>query len=93
MPLPERKEDDWADLPTGAKRLMARTKWFWTGMQGVERKSPGAYAEFVRAYAACSRFADAQVGHLLMLWIGVRRENTLIVLWSDHGFHLGERPY
>ena len=51
IPMPARKADDWADLPPGAKRLMARTKWFWTGMQGVERKSPGAYRDFVQAYA------------------------------------------
>ena len=61
---------------------------------GVERKSPGAYAEFVRACAACSGFADAQVGHLLdALDRSSRRENTLIVLWSDHGFHLGEKDH
>jgi len=94
MPMPVRKVDDWADLPPGAKRLMARTQWFWTGMQGVERKSPGAYADFVQAYAACAQFADAQIGRVLdALERSPRRDSTLVVLWSDHGFHLGEKDH
>ena len=94
LPIPVRKDDDWLDLPSGAKRLMARSKWFWSGMMGLERKSPGAYADFVRAYAACSRFADAQVGRVLdALDRSPRRDNTIVVLWSDHGFHLGEKDH
>ncbi len=50
------------------------------------------FADQVRKhYAACVSYADAQVGKLISklkergLW-----ENTVIVLWGDHGWHLGE---
>ncbi|MBL8890061.1 MAG: sulfatase [Planctomycetaceae bacterium] len=50
------------------------------------------FADQVRKhYAACVSYADAQVGKLITklkergLW-----ENTLVVLWGDHGWHLGE---
>ncbi|MEZ6088501.1 MAG: sulfatase [Pirellulaceae bacterium] len=43
------------------------------------------------AYYACVSFVDAQVGRLLN---AVNRlsiaEKTIVVLWSDHGYHLGE---
>jgi len=44
-----------------------------------------------QAYYACVSFVDAQVGRLLdeldRLQIA---DNTIVVLWSDHGYHLGE---
>ncbi len=46
----------------------------------------------VQAYLASISFADAMVGHVLdALDQSGRADNTIIVLWSDHGWHLGEK--
>ena len=42
-------------------------------------------------YAACVSYVDAQIGLLLDELDQLNlRENTIIVLWSDHGFKLGD---
>lgn len=47
--------------------------------------------ELLHAYAACISYVDAQVGRLLaFLEERGLLEETVIVLWSDHGWHLGE---
>jgi iduronate 2-sulfatase len=51
-----------------------------------------AYADAVRRhYDACVSYADAQVGQVLaeLEKLSLDR-NTIIVLWGDHGWHLGE---
>lgn len=46
----------------------------------------------VRAYLACVSFVDSQVGRVLdALERNGLRQNTIVVLWSDHGWHLGEK--
>jgi arylsulfatase A-like enzyme len=48
----------------------------------------------VAAYLACITFVDDQVGKLLdALDASPHANNTIIVLWSDHGFHLGEKNH
>lgn len=44
-----------------------------------------------QAYYACVSMVDAQIGRLLSALdeLGIA-ENTIVVLWSDHGYHLGE---
>ena len=56
-----------------------------------QKLSDAETLELTRAYAACISYIDAQVGRILkqLQRLGLT-EKTLIVLWSDHGFHLGE---
>jgi len=92
--MPKRKINDLLDLPEGASKLHRSTKWFWQGMQKLESKIPGSYRNFIKSYAACCAFADAQVGKLLdEVERSLPKDNTVIVLWSDHGFHLGEKDH
>jgi arylsulfatase A-like enzyme len=47
--------------------------------------------ELKHAYYACVTFTDAQVGRLLKsLDAFGLRDNTIVVLWGDHGWQLGE---
>ena len=47
--------------------------------------------KLLQAYAACISYADAQIGRLLdQLAESPRGKNTIVVLISDHGWHLGE---
>ena len=45
----------------------------------------------MQAYYACVSFVDAQVGRMMdaLERLGLA-DNTIVVFWSDHGYHLGE---
>jgi arylsulfatase A-like enzyme len=46
----------------------------------------------VRSYLASTSFMDSQVGRVLAaLEASGRAENTIVVLWSDNGWHVGEK--
>jgi len=47
--------------------------------------------ELTRGYAACVSYVDAQVGRVLneLDRLGLR-DNTIVVFWGDHGWHIGE---
>ncbi|GIW95633.1 MAG: iduronate-2-sulfatase [Pirellulaceae bacterium] len=86
--LPPYREDDLEDVPSAGRR-MARP-------EGDHRAilSSGRWREAVRAYLATIAFADAQVGRLLdALDQSQYRDNTIVVLWSDHGWSLGEKSH
>lgn len=50
------------------------------------------WENLTRSYLACTSFIDAQVQRLLdtLRETGLEK-NTIVVLWSDHGFHIGEK--
>ena len=58
-------------------------------------RNPNEDAEFAlevrKHYAACVSFADAQVGRVMeKLKDTGSAKNTIVILWGDHGWHLGE---
>lgn len=76
-----------------------RTTWHRSGEffgqynhGGKDPREDAAYADKVRRhYAACVTYADKQVGDLLArLRETGRDQDTIVVLWGDHGWHLGE---
>jgi iduronate 2-sulfatase len=80
------------------KKPAGKTTWHGSGeFMKYNRwgKNPNDDTEFAdevrRHYAACVSYADAQVGRLLSrLKVNGLDKNTIIVLWGDHGWHLGE---
>jgi len=90
--MPVMKEDDLEDIPSGGRTLMANAARFYTGMMEAEALKQGSWREAVRSYQAVAEFADAQVGRLLdALDTSPRGKDTIVVLWSDHGYQLGEK--
>ena len=86
--LPQVKDDDRGDIPDFAWKLHwslpePRLKWL---------REAGQWAPLVRSYLASTAFMDSQVGRLLdALQADPRANDTIVVLWSDHGWHLGEK--
>lgn len=85
--LPEYKADDLDDVPDAGKATISerypRTEWAIRENQ---------WRPIVHAYLASISFADAKVGQVLdALENSAYRDNTIVVLWSDHGYHLGEK--
>jgi arylsulfatase A-like enzyme len=87
--LPPARDDDLDDVPAIGRRLAARQQ-----SVGPKLDAAGARRRAVQAYLACISFADASVGRLIAaLDQSPHRANTVIVLWSDHGWHLGEKSH
>lgn len=85
--LPETIADDLDDLPAGAKTLIR-----FNDHQQVTSKKQWKAA--VQGYLASISFMDAQLGKLIdALDNSEYKENTIVVLWSDHGWNLGEKEH
>ncbi len=88
--LPIVKENDRDDIPAITKELTASRyspDHDWFAKTNNQRKA-------VQAYLACIRFTDEQVGRLLdALDASPYAKNTIVILYSDHGFFLGEKDH
>ncbi|TWT75250.1 Choline-sulfatase [Allorhodopirellula solitaria] len=84
---PGYRADDLDDLPP-AGRKRGPNRYFEHILQEDQWKRG------VQGYLASIAFADAMVGRVLdALEQGPNADNTIVVLWSDHGWHLGEKQH
>jgi len=86
--LPPTSGDDRQDTPRFSWYLHwdlpePRLKWLQENNQ---------WRNLVRSYLACTSFVDSQIGRVLAaLEDEGLAENTIVVIWGDHGWHLGEK--
>jgi len=86
--LPPHRESELADVPPYGQDL----SWSFVAPRHEWIVRHGEWRHAVQSYLACVSFVDAQLGRLLdALDRSPHAANTLIVLWSDHGFHLGTK--
>jgi iduronate 2-sulfatase len=85
-PIAHPQKPDWKSTWHRSGEFMKYNRW------GRDPNDDADFATAVRKhYAACVSYADAQVGRLLkQLDATGQRDNTIVVLWGDHGWHLGE---
>ena len=88
--LPKVKESDRDDISKFAQNFQNNN-----GPQIHKRiVAEGSWKKKVQAYLAAGSFADAQIGRVLnALDKSAYAHNTIIVLWADHGWHLGEKQH
>ena len=80
-------ENDLDDVPPAGQSI--RPRKYFPHIQKHDQWQQG-----VQGYLASIAFADAMVGRVLKaLDDGPNGDNTIVVLWSDHGWHLGEKEH
>lgn len=84
-PIDERDRDD-------TPRFSWYTHWQLPEPRLAWVRENNQWRNLVRSYLACTSFVDAQVGRILAtLEEQGLAENTIVVIWGDHGWHLGEK--
>lgn len=87
--LPRVDADDWNDIPGAARKVSSGNEKIPTHDWMREN---GRWKQAVHAYFACVRWTDEQLGRVLdALDNGPHAKNTIVVLFSDHGYRLGEK--
>lgn len=84
---PGYKADDLDDLPPAGKRR-GPNRYF------AHIRKHKQWKKAIQGYLASIAFSDAMLGRVLdALESGPHKDNTIVVLWSDHGWHLGEKQH
>ncbi len=82
--LPPHIENDFIDIVHRPSNMKEHQK--------ILAEGELAWKKAIRAYLASIAYADAQIGRVLTaIENGPNKDNTIIVLWGDHGWQLGEK--
>jgi arylsulfatase A-like enzyme len=88
--MPAKMEGDLDDLPEPKRTQMKKEAMSFKRFYEDANLLPDA----VHSYLACMSYADAMIGRVLKaLAASPYANNTIIVLWSDNGFHYGEKGH
>lgn len=82
-------------LPKGApKSLRSSNELNGYVLDDYDLESDAWHRAMIHGYYACVSYIDAQVGKIMqeLKDLGLD-DNTIVVLWGDHGFHLGEHNF
>jgi arylsulfatase A-like enzyme len=86
--LPPTSKDDLSDVPDGGVKMAK------PGGDHAAIVKSGRWKEAVQGYLAAIAYCDAQIGRLLDAYDqSPHKDNTVIVFWGDHGWHLGEKEH
>ena len=87
--LPEVNENDWNDIPGAAKEITLNNVKIPTHEWMLE---DNRWHKAVQSYLACVNWVDSQIGRVLDALEKSRyAQNTIIIFYTDHGYHLGEK--
>lgn len=88
--VPEIPPDDLRDVPETGRRIHELPRY--PNIDWLRANDNDELLRCTQAYLACTSFVDAQVGRVLdALTKSPYADNTIIILFSDHGYHLGEK--
>jgi arylsulfatase A-like enzyme len=86
--LPPFREDDLKDVPPAGLRM--------AGRDGDHKAivDSGRWKDAIQGYLAAISYCDAEIGRLINAFDkSAYKENTVVVFWGDHGWHLGEKHH
>jgi len=86
--LPPHIKNDLKDIPPAGVKMARPTH------DHAKFLKSGRWKAAVQSYLATCAYVDVNVGRLLDAYdVCKHKDNTIIVLWGDHGWHLGEKEH
>jgi arylsulfatase A-like enzyme len=86
--LPPHIDSDLADVPPAGVQMAHP----WTDHKNI--LEAGRWKDAVQGYLAAITYCDTMIGRLMDAFDKSEyRDNTIIVFWCDHGWHLGEKEH
>ena len=91
---PEEPEYILSELPEAAKTFAIQYNIFDQSNYHEKVVNEGEWKRAIQAYLVGISYMDQKLGELLeAFYKSPNAKNTIVVLWSDHGYHLGEKKH